>query len=96
MGVGEWGNNERHGSGKYTYVNGDTYDGEWRNGRKHGTGTYTYAVTGSHYYGQWKYGKQVGYGELVHANHKYYGRFKRNQVCVATEYIECLRKMYLI
>jgi len=90
--VGEWGNNERHGSGKYTYVNGDTYDGEWRNGRKHGTGTYTYALTGSHFYGQWKYGKQVGYGELVHANHKYYGRFKRNQVCLATEYIECLRK----
>ena len=71
---------ERHGRGRYTYVNGDVYDGEWRGGRKHGTGTYTFTRTGSHYYGQWKNGRQLGYGELVHANHKYYGRFKNNQV----------------
>ena len=79
-GTGEWARDERNGSGKYRYVNGDVYNGEWRNGRKHGTGTYTYAATGSHYYGQWKHGRQLGYGELVHANHKYYGRFRDNQV----------------
>jgi len=61
-------------------VNGDVYDGEWRVGRKHGAGTYHHAATGSHYYGQWKNGRQMGYGELVHANHKYYGRFKNNMV----------------
>ena len=85
---GEWTDDERHGRGKYTYVNGDVYDGEWRHGRRHGSGTYTYSSTttggGSHYYGQWKNGRQVGYGELVHANHKYYGRFNNNQVDTAT------------
>ena len=80
MTAGEWGKDERHGNGRYTYINGDVYEGEWRNGRRHGTGTYKFAATGSHYYGQWKNGRQVGYGELVHSNHKYYGRFKNNQV----------------
>ena len=82
--AGEWAGDERHGEGKYTYVNGDVYDGEWRHGRKHGTGTYTFAATGSHYYGQWKHGRQLGYGELVHSNHKYYGRFKNSQVANAS------------
>ena len=84
---GEWANDERSGTGKFVYVNGDTYSGEWRNGRKHGTGTYTYSGTGSHYYGQWKNGRQVGFGELVHKNHKYYGRFTNNQVQLAATFV---------
>ena len=31
---GNWKNDERHGKGKYTYKNGDWYEGEWENGSR--------------------------------------------------------------
>ena len=36
----------RSGNGKYTYANGDVYDGEWVSGVKEGNGAYTYKQTG--------------------------------------------------
>ena len=29
-----------HGKGKYTYVNGDYYEGEWLNDKEHGFGLF--------------------------------------------------------
>ena len=29
------------GFGKYTYLDGEKYEGDWRNGKYHGQGTYT-------------------------------------------------------
>ncbi len=37
--------NERHGFGKATLPNGDTYEGQYQNGKRHGTGTYRFSNT---------------------------------------------------
>eukprot|EP01034_Spumella_vulgaris_P027262 gene27262-33956_t len=39
---GNYLNDLRSGSGKYTFGNGEVYEGEWLNGMSHGTGTMTY------------------------------------------------------
>ena len=78
--AGSWVNDKRSGSGQFFYVNGDTYDGEWRAHKRHGYGFYTYADTGSRYAGTWKNGLPNGHGELIHANHKYVGKFKDDKV----------------
>lgn len=44
---GAWQDDMRSGDGKYTYANGDTYEGEWANNVREGQGTYTHARTGS-------------------------------------------------
>lgn len=43
----------RHGSGKQTCSNGDTYDGAWQYDKRHGRGTANLA-RGVCYQGQWK------------------------------------------
>ena len=43
----------RHGSGKHTCSNGDTYDGAWQYDKRHGRGTAKFA-RGVCYQGQWK------------------------------------------
>lgn len=68
-------NDLRQGMGTYTYPNGDTYKGEWAGNERHGQGTYTYASTGSRYEGNWLHGKMEGTGELIHANHRFFGSF---------------------
>ena len=80
--VGSWVDDQRCGTGKYSYINGDTYEGEWLNHVRHGRGTYLYTDTGSKYVGLWKEGKREGAGELVHANHKYVGSFTEDRVRV--------------
>lgn len=72
---GGWADDQRCGSGKFYYVNGDVYDGEWSAHVRHGHGSYTYADTGSRYVGMWKNGQRDGQGELIHANHKFVGKF---------------------
>ena len=37
----------RAGFGKYTYPNGDVYEGDWAGNVRDGQGTYTYAATGA-------------------------------------------------
>lgn len=78
--LGSWVDDQRCGFGKYSYVNGDTYEGEWKDHQRHGQGTYTYAATGTKYVGRWQIGKREGHGELIHANHKYVGVFKDDKV----------------
>ena len=78
---------QRSGSGKYSYINADTYDGEWENHVRHGQGTYVYADTGTKYAGTWKDGKREGQGELIHANHKYVGPWKGDVVRSALVFI---------
>lgn len=43
---GGWIDNIRAGHGKYTYVNGDVYEGEFVGGVKEGKGRYTHIITG--------------------------------------------------
>ena len=71
---------QRCGSGKFFYINGDVYDGEWKADKRHGHGTYTYADTGSRYVGSWRDGQRNGHGELIHANHKFVGKFTDDKV----------------
>ena len=75
---------QRCGPGKYSYINGDYYEGEWQNHVRHGQGTYYWAETGSKYVGTWKEGRMEGAGEMIHANHKYVGSFKDNRVKLRT------------
>ena len=78
--TGSWVDDQRCGTGKYYYINGDIYDGEWQNHVRHGQGVYYYSETGTKYMGTWKEGKREGHGELIHANHKYVGPFKEDRV----------------
>lgn len=83
--LGSWVDDQRCGFGKYSYVNGDMYEGEWKDHQRHGQGTYTYAATGTKYVGRWQNGKREGHGELIHANHKYVGVFKEDKVNIEYE-----------
>ena len=38
---GEWKNNQKHGAGIYTWLNGNAYSGEWLNDKMHGIGRYS-------------------------------------------------------
>jgi hypothetical protein len=42
---GEYSNDVKHGNGKYTYANGDTFDGKYENGRWK-FGQFTVGATG--------------------------------------------------
>ena len=53
-------NDQRHGKGKYTWKNGEMYDGEWKNGKMSGQGTAYY--TWGWYTGQWDNGQWCGRG----------------------------------
>lgn len=55
----------RQGVGKYTYANGDTYDGEWCHHLRHGQGTYIYKQAGLMYIGGWIKGRRDGTGKIV-------------------------------
>ncbi len=37
--------NERHGFGKATLPNGDTYEGQYQYGKRHGNGVYRFSNT---------------------------------------------------
>jgi hypothetical protein len=77
---GQWVDDLRNGVGSYYYVNGDRYEGEWREHLRHGHGTYHFNETGSKYVGMWFKGQKHGRGEIIHANHKFVGKFKENYV----------------
>jgi hypothetical protein len=56
-----------NGQGKFTYTNGDVYDGEWKNGLKSGQGLYTF-TNGDVYDGEWKNGLKSGQGKFTYTN----------------------------
>lgn len=50
------------GEGKFTYTNGDYYEGTFLNGYRHGRGTMIYAADNAMYEGEWKHNLQEGWG----------------------------------
>jgi hypothetical protein len=56
-----------HGRGKYTFANGDVYEGELRNSEFTGQGAMTYA-NGDVYVGLWAQDKKNGRGTMTYAN----------------------------
>ena len=65
--VGEWKDGLRHGKGKFTWNNGDTYDGSWVEDKRHGQGTYVWH-DGSKYKGNYSHGIRCGYGIYYYTN----------------------------
>ena len=64
------------GFGKYTYLDGEKYEGEWKNGKWDGQGTFT-SPDGRKYVGEWKDEKENGQGTMSLSNgEKYVGEFK--------------------
>lgn len=49
-------NGKPEGIGKYTWANGEFYEGEWVNGLKHGSGMWK-GIKGDSYVGEWRLGK---------------------------------------
>lgn len=69
----------KHGKGKYTWANGNVYDGDWKNDKMHGKGKYTWA-DGNVYDGNWKNDKMDGKGKYTWANGNVYeGGWKKDK-----------------
>ena len=65
-----------HGYRKYTFNNGDVYEGEWKEGVKEGYGKYT-SKDGDVYEGGWKGGVREGHGKMTYENGDVYeGKWK--------------------
>ena len=58
---------EREGRGKYTFADGDVYEGEYKNGKKEGRGKFTFA-SGDVYEGEYKNDKKEGRGKYTFAD----------------------------
>lgn len=62
--VGEYNDQKKkHGQGKFTFENGDIYDGNWRENKRHGSGKYQWAK-GNIYHGDWVEDKREGKGKM--------------------------------
>ncbi len=59
--VGQWKNNERHGTGTMAWTDGAVYEGEWVNGNFEGKGIYVWP-DGDFYDGEWQDDKRHGLG----------------------------------
>jgi len=59
--IGTFSKGKRHGQGRYTWTNGDSYEGEWREGKPNGLGKVTYGKGGS-YTGELSAGQLNGRG----------------------------------
>lgn len=60
-----------HGTGKYSYANGDTYEGQFKDGKMEGFGEYK-SKDGKTYKGQWKGGMKNGHGVLTSKHELHY------------------------
>ena len=68
---------ERHGYGKATLPNGDTYEGDYQNGKRHGNGTWVddqrnghgtyFYPNGDTYQGEWYQHQRHGHGTYTYA-----------------------------
>mgnify|MGYP000353734854 CR=1 FL=1 len=52
------------GQGKYTYPNGESYEGEWKNGKRHGKGILSLS-DGRKYFGKWNLGGYKDKGIVI-------------------------------
>lgn len=68
---GSWSMNLRHGNGRKSYANGDSYDGDWQHGFQDGNGKYQWN-SGDSYTGQWKNGYMHGSGTMIFKNNNRY------------------------
>jgi hypothetical protein len=62
--VGDWRNNQMHGSGTRRYPNGDVFMGQYEYGKRDGEGRFYYA-NGDLYWGNW-------YNNQMHGEGRYY------------------------
>ena len=79
--VGDWVNNQMHGSGTRRYPNGDVYMGGYKNGKRCGEGRFYYA-NGDMFWGEWVDNHMHGPGRYYYASgQRFEGTFlhsKRN------------------
>ena len=69
-------NESGEGLGKFTFPDGDTYEGEFKDWDMNGQGTYTWS-DGRKYVGKFKDGKEHGQGTNIWSNgNKYVGEWK--------------------
>ena len=61
------------GKGKYTYSDGESYEGEWKDGKYHGKGNYT-SIDGDALEGKWKDGNLVNHGKYTSSDGTMYLR----------------------
>ena len=54
-----------NGQGKYTYPNGESYDGDWKKGEFHGKGSLTSPLDGCKFVGNFKNDKANGHGKAT-------------------------------
>ena len=74
---GEWKDHLRHGQGTYFYAEtGLKKIFYYKLRRKY----FNYFNLGSKYNGLWYKGQMSGHGEIIHADHKFVGKFKENHV----------------
>lgn len=78
---------QRHGKGKNTFPNGDTYEGMYLNGTRNGYGVYRWKATGAQYSGEYKDNLRDGQGLFVYPDgSRYKGRkFQRDarsKICI--------------
>lgn len=72
-------NDERHGLGKGTFSNGDTYEGRYEFGKRHGPGTYRFKSAGK-YVGEYSEGRKHGQGTFWYPDgSRYEGGWVDNQ-----------------
>ena len=79
-------NESGEGLGKFTFPDGDTYEGEFKDWDMNGQGTYTWS-DGRKYVGEFKDGERNGQGTSTNPNGtKYEGEFKENEPWNVKEY----------
>ena len=75
--TGDFKDGKRHGTGRYIYPNGDTYDGYWVNDIRQGEGTLTYDNDSKTYVGNFVSDLFNGWGALhIIGGEKYEGEWK--------------------
>merc|ERR1712071_455244 len=71
---------ERHGDGKATFRNGDTFEGSYEHGLRHGRGAYMWANGNAKYEGEYYRGKRNGAGRMYYPDGSMYeGNWNDNQ-----------------
>ena len=72
---GEYNDDKKNGTGKYTDINGDVYEGEYKDDKKHGIGNMTYFNSGV-YEGEWRDDMKNGRGKYTVGNRVYEGEWR--------------------
>jgi hypothetical protein len=72
---GSFRDDKKHGSGTYTFANGNSYSGLFAVDKRHGRGKYSW-MCGDEYDGEWFEGRMHGQGVTAYANgNRYVGQF---------------------